>query len=194
MWADGTSGKYGASLDFDGSDDYVVINDNDAIDFDYNKTFGVSAWIKVPASQPDTVGTVNSIVEKWSASGGYPYIIRVFNQTDATNPHKIYVARYDQTNNPQIISNSTVNDNQWHNVIFTKVGSTLYLYLDGKLEGTSSDSTNTTTTNSSGIYFGKRGSNTRYFAGQIDDVRIYNYSLLEDNVQNIYNDGVVKFD
>lgn len=168
-------GKYGSGVNLDGSNDDVSIPDTANNDFDTNQDFTVSAWIKAPATQPNVASTSNAVIEKWSGSGGYPYVIRMNNQTGGSNG-KYQFARYDGTNNPVSNSTSTYNDNLFHYVTFSKSGSTLSIYFDGKLDKTFSDTTTATTTNSSALYVGKRGPSLYNFKGVVDDLKIYNYA------------------
>ena len=76
------SGQVGSyALQLDGVDDYAVVPDDDAIDFDANHDFAVAAWIKPAPAQIWTATVDNNVIEKWSSAGGYPYSIRYLNQT-----------------------------------------------------------------------------------------------------------------
>ncbi len=50
MWADGAGGKRNASLAFDGTDDYVLVPDNDKLSFGdsvSDRPFSISAWLNM---------------------------------------------------------------------------------------------------------------------------------------------------
>ncbi|HRN70951.1 MAG TPA: LamG domain-containing protein, partial [Candidatus Woesebacteria bacterium] len=190
-WNNGTNGKFNGSLNFDGTDDYVVTADNDSIDFAADQDFSVGVWFKAPLSGNPANAT---IVEKWNNTGGYPFAIRFLGDTNDT-PHRVYVARSDGTNNPIIISNKTYNDNQWHFVTFVKNGSTLYQYIDAKDVKTITDSTTGTTANSSGLGIGRRVDVANsYFKGQIDEVKIFNYALTPAQIKTEMTGGAVRFE
>jgi hypothetical protein len=183
----------GKCLSFDGVDDYVSMPDEDGVnDYDYNQDFTVSTWVKIPATQNNTSATMNEIMEKWSGSGSYSYTFKVFNQTaDTGNRGKVQVARYDGSHAPNVRSSIPLNDNSWHYLIFTKSGSNLYLYVDGKQDGTAADTTNATTTNSSALYIGERGGSSNYrFTGSIDELKIYPYARTAAQIQTDYNAGM----
>lgn len=196
-WGNGVTGKFNYSLKFDGTDDYVSIPDADMLnDFPKDQDFSVAAWLKIPATQNNTVATENMIIEKWDEAGAsdYPYVIRVVNQTGGASAGKVYGARYDGTNAVSVSSTNALNDNLWHMVTFTKRGSTLSIYIDGKLNATTTDTTTTTTTNTSALYLGRRGSgNGYYYTGGIDDLRIFNYGLTASQIKVLYNNGAVTF-
>lgn len=178
----------GKCLKFDGTDDYTSVADSDKIDFTASQDFSISSWIKVPSSQTTTANIDNDIIEKWSGSGGYPFTIRFYNSTAGGSANKIAAARYDGTNNPTVTSTSTFNDNKWHHVSFVKSGSTLYLYVDGKQEATTTDTTSGTTTNSSELFLGRRGGGTaQSWQGMLDDLKIYNYARSAEQIKADYN-------
>jgi Concanavalin A-like lectin/glucanases superfamily/CHRD domain len=173
------------ALNFDG------VNDNVAIpsavgNFAFNQNFTVTAWVKIPsANQPNTLNIDNDILEKWSLVGGYPFVIRYFNHTASVgNRFKINVGRWDGTNNPNMFSTMTLNDDQWHHIAFVKNGTTLRLYIDGLQNNTTTDNTTGTTTNSSALFVGSRGNNTNFFKGEIDEVRIIGYAKTQPEIQN----------
>jgi hypothetical protein len=45
-WANGKTGKFNSSLDFDGTDDGVQITDNNFGNFGANQDFTISTWVK----------------------------------------------------------------------------------------------------------------------------------------------------
>ena len=87
---------------------------------------------------------------------------------------------------------------KWEHIILTRSGSTLKFYIDGELVGTEINS-NTLDFNSCPLYIGARVNTgcasgfQDYFDGKIDEVKIYNYALTEEQVKNDYNGGAVRF-
>jgi hypothetical protein len=171
----------GSALAFDGLDDYLSVADADGLDFASDQDFTVEAWIKT-SDQADTTYVDNDIVAKWEGPGGYPYMIRYLNQTDPDHGH-IFAGRYDGTDFPYIISGRTVDDDRYHHVAFVKFGPILSLYLDGILDGITTDNTSDDTTNASPLTLGKRGSDSNYWFGTIDEVRIWNVARNQAEIQ-----------
>ena len=168
-------------LSLDGTNDYVSIPDSDSIDFGTNDNFTVEAWVKADSNQPDTGNPSNDIIEKWSASGGYPFVIRYIRDTG-----EIVVARYDGSNSSAITSSVTINDDQSHHVAFVKEGSELRLYINGVLDGTTTDITTGNTQNNSPLYIGRRGNNKNYFKGEVDELRIWNTARSAEEISGNY--------
>jgi len=182
---------------FDGIDDYVQIPNNPKINFSNAENFSISFWIKVPTQQNDTNGSINDIISKWSTSTaeGFPFTIRIFNQTDQRNG-KVYLSQFGNSRcilQPTVISETIINDNQWHHIITTKdVLGKIYLFIDGKLEG-AADATlppPCVTANEAPILIGlrkKSGRGKRAFTGSISDLRFYNRALWKDEIEGKNN-------
>ncbi len=173
----GTSGwnnkLFGGALSFDGVDDYASVTSASTVDFAFNADFTVEFWGKFPASQTDTTATLNRIIAKWAGTGGFPYEIKINNQTAGGSAGKISAQRSDGTNQPSVTSSVTVNDNAWHHIAFVKNSSTLTIYIDGASSGTTTDTTTGTTTNSTALTFGRSLTTLgRWTNGTIDEVRI----------------------
>ncbi len=184
-WA---TGQIGGAATFDGSNDYITIPDTNVVEFNYDKDFSLAVWTKIPSTQNDTSAVDNDIVSKWNNSGGYPYALRVYNQTygTAADRGKVRIARYDGTNNPTATSTKTINDDAWHHIVATKAGSVLTIYVDGMANATATDTTTTTTTNATAVELGRRASATNYFTGSLDEFRLYNRALSADEVSRLY--------
>jgi len=183
----GQVGRY--ALQLDGADDYVALPDHDAIDFDTGRDFTVAAWIRPDAIQPTATNTDSDVIEKWSGTGGYPYVIRYLNQRAGTEAGKIAVARYDGSQGPSIRSTKLVNDGRFHHVAFVKTSGTLKLYIDGVQDGEAADTTTGNTTNDSALFIGRRGNGINHFTGSLDDVRIYGRGLSAPEIQALFLSG-----
>jgi len=171
------------ALQLDGVDDYAVMSDYPYFDIGPDDDFTVSVWIKANALQADIQYGSNDVVSKYSDdSGRYPFAIRYRNQNgtngDGDNG-KVVVLRYDGANTPGIKSQHPINDGQFHHVAFIKQGETLKLYVDGQLNGETTDTTTGPTGNTSPLYLGKRGfpNSPNYFKGALDELRIYSYAI-----------------
>ncbi|MFN8347784.1 MAG: LamG domain-containing protein [Spirosomataceae bacterium] len=170
------------ALNLDGVNDYVAIP-SAVGNFNTNENFTVSAWVR-PGIQTDLGAGDNDMIEKWNGAGGYPFVVRFFNQTAGGNAGKIAVGRYDGINGPNITSSVTINDGKWHHIAFVKNGTSLALYIDGVSAGTTTDNCTAPTTNTSLLYIGRRGNGINYFKGDIDEVRIRSVALTQAQIQN----------
>lgn len=181
-WISGKIGLY--AIDFNTADNWINIPHNAKFDFGASSNFTVGFWIKAPAAQTNLANPDNVVVEKWDTTfvpARYPFAIRINNSGHAS-PGTIYGARYDGTNNPRVTSTVTVNDDNWHFIIFEKSGSNLNLYIDDLETGGTVTDTVTSSANGSNLFFGGRGTSTTdasnaYYKGGLDNVYIYNRAL-----------------
>lgn len=167
-----TNGKFGKALSFDGNDG-VSLGDSSSLQ---PNNISVSAWFKTSAS-----GEQRIVRKRY-----YGYNLG----QDENNKIRFFLYTSTGSSNPAISTNS-YNDNSWHHALGTYDGSTVKLFVDSKLVG----STLATTTGN--IYYtadavtiGRDGTYTQnFFNGLIDEVKIYNYALTEDEVKLEYNRG-----
>ncbi|MCK4828749.1 LamG domain-containing protein, partial [bacterium] len=167
------SGKFGKALSFDGND-YVDAGTN----LDINGELTISAWIKPDV---DTGGPHMIVGNDGTAVGDYALEI---NRTAGR------VSAY-WGNQVIITSDSSINTTDWQHVTLVRKGSTsdwtAEIYIDGILDKTATTSVNTTGTNET-TAIGVAGSSGAYdFEGDIDEVKIYNSALTQDQIKLLYN-------
>lgn len=177
---DWVAGKYNKALDFDGSDDYV-----DAGTFSVTNSISITYWLKTSGTgDAYYVGRGNINDGTGDAFIGWGYgdelMIRLLGLST-------YQVRYDNAN--------YLRDGNWHFIAGTYNGSVLAIYGDGKLLNSVSSTGSITMHPTYGWRInGYPSSGTPTFdAGQIDDVRIYNYGLTAEQVKQAMNDGAVRY-
>jgi hypothetical protein len=181
-WYNGRSGKYGASVNFDGLSDYVISANN--LGISGNAEFSMCAWINWLGS--------------WSA--GYPSFMGN-NSTGSVGQGLSFTIKdgrpaIDFWNNRWRAA-SALTTGTWYYICGTKTpgiistGSKIYVngnLVSGAVEG--SDSSPNITDSPAVI---GRLDATRWFSGQIDDAKFFNYALSAKQVQTLYNNGAVSF-
>ncbi len=186
-------GKLGQALSFDGSDDYVSVNNS----FGYaNTTFTACAWIKTTSASNEVIVSQQNNVA--STYGGWN--LGVNNNT--TNKFGIILKESSGNNPYTVASNTSVNDGQWHHtcaVITTSTtvsaNNTALLYVDGVNDQASPvlDGSRVYTATTDSLRIGSRvgssGSPVQLFAGSIDEVRIYNTALTAAQIKALYDAG-----
>lgn len=94
-------------------------------------------------------------------------------------------------NGPTLLSNDAVNDDEWHHLVGSFGKGELHLYVDGELQGFAKFEAEPHFPDES-VYIGKEfrlpttGNDFRYYTGYLDDVRIYNRALAEDQIKALY--------
>jgi len=161
-----TAGKFGYGIEFDGTNDYINVSDDDSLTFT-DEDFSIEAWIK-------TVGSSKSpqtIVAKRNA-GAHEYQLLIQNgkiQSGIATSG----GSYDGCKGVQVIENNT-----WYHIAFTADGSTMRNYIDGVLDNSTSITKSMSNTASSLIIGSMEGYiGSRDFNGTIDEVAIWNTAL-----------------
>ncbi|MHC4499504.1 MAG: LamG-like jellyroll fold domain-containing protein, partial [Planctomycetota bacterium] len=164
-----TAGRIGGALSFDGDGDYVSLSPIDALTGD---TLTVQTWIRV-----DDSGVIWSPILTQHNSSNAGYFLGLSN-------NKLSFHLIGGTGSADAISSDTINTDQWYNVAGTNDGSTLKIHVNGHLKGSMSSVGLAGVDQNSYIGY-YDGSQSYYYSGLIDDVRIYNRPLTESEFQDI---------
>jgi glucose/arabinose dehydrogenase/PKD repeat protein len=171
-----TTGKYGNALAFNGSNQLVTVAD--ANDLDLTTAMTLEAWV-----YPTAVDGWETAVFK-GRSGGLAYSL--YSGGPNNGPPAGYITRTGTSNDIGADGVSALPLNAWSHIASTYDGSSIRLYVNGSLVRTTAAAGSIiTTTNALTI-----GGNTvwpEWFAGRIDDVRIYDRVL---SAQEIATDMV----
>lgn len=180
-WFNGATGKNNSSLNFDGTDDEIGISDSNIPSGSSHRT--ISLWIKPNAIQNKIFfgyGTVANL-QLFSillSSAGNAGIWWNSNSPDTDFPTTKYTA------------------NQWNHLTYTYDGTNIISYVNGEKKDTVVVSLNTVKSGTLHLGNGDAAgwaSSMKYFSGQLDDVRIYNYALTSTQVKTLYNGGALNF-
>jgi len=176
-WGTGVEGK---SIVLDGIDDYVDCGNDSMYNFNDTNSFTVSCWIK-----SDDFSNKQGIIGKWGGSW-------------TMSPYQIVVDDYGQIRSAigaggliygdVFIPASSLSTGNWYHIATTYDDSdgTLRTYLDGK-EVASKKLDLELTSNTSDLTIGMYGNSTKmYFDGDIDNVKVYNYSLASTEIHDLY--------
>ena len=90
-----------------------------------------------------------------------------------------------------LISNTSINDGQWHHVAASKSGSSISLYVDGELDntGTVGSSPSVDQTDIGVLFNGGIREADSYFTGNIDEVRLWSDVRTQAEIQaNMYRE------
>ncbi|GAL86408.1 LamG domain protein jellyroll fold domain protein [Sporocytophaga myxococcoides] len=167
-------GNENGAYHFDGSS-YISLPTKDFINSNYTyamwvsfeKLKSVTSFISIGAKGGDQSIQVNPSGAGWSG-GGY--------NSDGTLTGAI-PGKY-----PSV--------NRWYHVILTRDNSSMKLYIDGQLEATASTSNKAPSYAKAPYYavLGARGlEEIQFLTGKLDEVRIYNYALSMDEIDELYN-------
>ncbi|MCB9002059.1 MAG: leucine-rich repeat protein [Bacteroidales bacterium] len=157
------------ALDFDGIDDFV----NCGV---YNPTsFTMEAWV-----YPSVVNVDQAIVS--TLSGIYGTGCELHIGSDGIPVFSISNGSWVDTKGTDAISAQ-----KWTHLAATYDGSTIKVYVNGELAGSTSSSVYNPS--SFETFIGRRASDLYYFKGAIDELRVWNSALSQSQIEaNMYND------
>lgn len=156
---------------FDGLDDYIVINHSASLNM--SQQISISFWVKFETSGPYYMPY--HIIEKYGCWG--------------TGQRENDLNWGIETANGSF-NNWTLNYsfNRYYHIVQVYNGSKIYTYCDGVLKG-SSNANGLLKQNTNRVYISRYNNGGDYFFdGILDDFRIYNRALTQEEVLTLYNE------
>jgi len=185
-WSNGKTGKFNASLNLDGTDDFASIADPASGLLDAGTSdFSAGAWIKTSSSSKQAI-----IAKGLAASGTNGAGWSIFKESDGQLRFNLNDGTMAGYSFP-----SDLDDGNWHHVLvtFSRAGVATG-YVDGVAVGSTSIAARSgSVSNTGSLYLGRFNDAAGYFAGQLDDARYYSYVLGADQVKQVYNGGAIRF-
>ena len=167
-----TAGKYGSALAFDGVNDLVTVADANSLDLTTGMT--LEAWVR-----PTAGGNWKTVLLK-EQPGHLAYALYSHEDTGRPSGHVFTTAAGDTwTGAPAVLALNT-----WTHVAMTWDGLTRRIYVNGT-QVASGALTGTAVTSANPLRIGGNTIWSEWFAGQIDEVRVYNRAL---SVAEVVND------
>jgi hypothetical protein len=162
-----TQGKSGGAIDLNGHDNFVRIDDKSAFDFAGNTT--VACWVRLRSVPAEWTAIVTKGDTAWRLS-------------TSGSEMKFHFA-VQGSEKGFVNGATTVGANEWHHVAGVYDGSVVKLYLDGRLDATA-PWTEGIARNNFDVLIGENAEKKdRGFDGAIDDVRLYNYALSDNEIK-----------
>lgn len=172
--------SYVRSIEFDGVQDYMDADDN----VDLTGAFTISAWIKSDSGNTDA-----EIVSKRNAgpyTAGYGLLLNGSSRVQGVWKNNLGITQ-------SITGNTTIPADEWHYISLVYNGSQARIYIDGVQDGPAVtlgapvDSDEHLL-----IAAANYNSPTRFFEGNIDEVRIFDVALTQDQIRYIMNQELVE--
>ena len=181
------NGIVGKTLDFDGSNEYFTVADDDSLDWASTDSFTIELWAKFT-----NVSNRNKVMIGRDQSGGYPHWWLGANQdTGKANCNLLDKNR----NGIAVTSSTSINDNNWHHIVFVREESLdeNRLYVDGILEdlGTHNYTAGFEAATTLGVgYMAYNGNPDYYYDGLLDEVALYDRALTLPEIEQHYLNGL----
>ncbi|MEM3616896.1 MAG: LamG-like jellyroll fold domain-containing protein [Candidatus Bathyarchaeia archaeon] len=177
VWVDG---RFGKALSFDGVDDYVRIEPSSSLDVTSQIT--VEAWV-YPRAYVDSNGDNSHIISRCAFNGGAIYVLQTYSPTSTKAGYAVNQIPWHHASSADLPLNT------WTHLAMTYDGTTVKLYINGEFDSSYAQSGPIEVT-SNWLAFGCKptgpwgGAGTyAYFNGIIDEVRIYNRALSQQEIQ-----------
>ncbi len=186
-----TQGRQGSAIDFSRYDDVnltghdgfgSLVQTENTPQLDNLNQFTLSAWIKTNAN----LGASQYIISRWDTNmgstqtGGFSLFLN--------NEGRPELNIYNKTTSFLAYSQTTITDGQWHHVVGTYDGNKMNIYLDGKLNASSTAYKGIVIPDKVPLTIGGLVNNTLgRFNGTIDDVQIYTRTLKTNEIESLYN-------
>jgi len=169
------TGRSGWAPGLNGTNQNITVADNPSLKLGAND-LTLEVWFKTT--------TDGVLLEKaWNSSPYQMYGLRVIGG-------KVWGAATDcgtgacgwTTTRKAVTGSRSVNDGAWHHMALVRSGANLKLYVDGLLDGSNTDASPWNTDSSAILSIGRESYSSIYFAGAIDDVRVYNIARTPSQV------------
>lgn len=174
-----SSGRYGMGAYFDGVNDYITYGSPSSLQIG-DKNMSISMWVNTPK----TTASYTALVDKGgNTEGGFAIMSRV-------SDDNILVFRNGGSTNWD--TGYTLPASTWtHLVVTIDSADNVYLYANGTYIGTDTGFNITTATGKTWQI--GRWASTYYLNGSIDDVMIFNSTLTQQQITDIYNNQSQRF-
>ena len=183
---------------FDGIDDYIITEENDA--FDNLDSGAVSFWMKIESAPTEIQSVLLSYSTDYSVNSIYSFVIR-------NNLKLEVIYKYKGAITPEIISVAALELRKWYHVVFVADGKNrIKFYLNNQEIPTTFISHGTSANGSewfadlNGVKYyphfitigaqkrNKQTPNT-FFHGVLDDIRVYDHPLSEAEIDSLYHEN-----
>ncbi len=184
-WLDGTQGKVGGALEFDGADDHIFIPNSSSLDLSTNAVT-LAAWVNLetlPAQLSESFGAIYD-----STQDAY-----ILYEDRGNNELRFKVTDADGTAERPGIPGSLLSTGVWHHVVGVYDGDAgqATIYLDGQLIDTHTNGGLTNIVQSGQVAaIGRQGTSaTSHFFGKINEVALWDRALTANEITALWNSG-----
>lgn len=173
-------GLYNGALTFNGVNNYVEISNA------LRQDFTIACWIKTAQTFPVAENSYDGTGIIWADVGGpaNDFIFGATRSAAGVNRLSFFTGGGVETS---ISGTTEISSGQWTHIAATRDGTTgeMKIYVDGQLDATGMGSSGSALNANPVIHIGGNTLDGRYFAGVIDDVRLYSRVLSSSEIQGV---------
>jgi hypothetical protein len=178
-------GRIGGALSFDGEKDGVTVRAVEGMSPQAETgEMTLALWVRV-ARMPEETGQKRRPIASKGDLRAWEYALCL----NSNGKFEFIVWTLEGTNHGAA-SGGLATPNQWHHLagVFEK-GKSIRLYVDGREAARSTAFTGTAESSGSSFYIGRRGDG-HFFAGAVDDVRLYRRALGDGEIKGLFDAGM----
>jgi len=156
-----TRGKVGQALEFDGVDDYVKVPNTPSLDFGTGD-FTISVWVNLKSAGHFIFGG------KFDLHFDEGNTVLDFRKPEGT----------------EVSSLKVPSTGEWTHIVIRRKNGTLQYFFNATPDASMID--NDDFNGTSDLFFGSRNEHRDFLSGKMDEVRIYNRALSEEEIEKLY--------
>jgi hypothetical protein len=167
-------GRANSAYQFDGEDDFIEIVDTKAMDFGTGP-FSVSVWIKTDALTTAGMGRDDILAKGDPTISGFSVSMQYGGPV------------FMNGGSLELSAGMEINNNEWHHIVGVREAShSVAIYVDGQMSNTGLNGDDVDV--ESNLIIGRHGIHQleSFFKGSMDDIRIYNRALSQNEVGKLY--------
>ncbi len=164
-WVDG---RFNSALEL-GTNNFLTVADSDSLDI--TDALTINCWVNVAGG-----GTQSAVEKGASWAAGEYNLLPVYNGGVLLQMFDLPEGCDDEA------IGGIVSDQQWHFIAGTWDGKVIRIYIDGDLSKELACK-GALTPNTGSLYIGSRGGGERWMNGSIDEIKIYNRALSEEELK-----------
>lgn len=188
-----SNGALGKAIKFNGTNQYIRIPHNDVFDFPKN-SFTISMWIRQDPGATDDTKEYRYLIKgshvKNSGTGSSGKHYELYH---APAEGEVRFVVDDHTSRSYVAAGEDLYvNNEWSHIAAVRdtENSEIRIYSNGNLAGSAADETGDISQQED-LYFGYDPDYQSYFKGTMDDVRLFNYRLTDNEILSLARLGPV---
>lgn len=182
-------GHENSAYHFDGKDEYILIPTSDQFQFEQ---FSISVWFYLDENLGYTQARI--INRQKTGHGSESWGLEVkgenYGSTGPGNNLDFHAGNCNYDGIAHLNSKTDLNTRKWYHIVVIHSGDSTFIYINDKLDSKRETYGPPCSENNEPIAIGvSHATNEFYFPGKIDDIRIYNRPLSEQEIDQLYHEN-----
>lgn len=180
-------GNANKAYNFNGVSSKIVVNNSPSLNITAGQSISIACWVK---HNSGATNVDKYFISKYSGitPTGPAYAIGTGNFGNVYTWHQISAGT---ANGIDIRGDNTMNDGNWHQVVSVlEMGVASRVYIDGILDSTVNFPLTGSIINTINLHFGCGANLAQYYAGNLDDIGIWNRVLTQQEITNLYTSSI----